>query len=535
MGLIENVFSLVTVKNVFVSLVSYVIVKIIYQIIYYRFFHPLSAFPGPFWASVTRLWIARENLKEREYLTVYNLSKKYGPVVRITPTLLLVSDHSKLPDIYHRNADKTGHYITGSFGETESLFNMRSHRTHALFRKRVAGPYSFTNIKRMEPLIDERIREWSKKLDETFVKSREAFDFSWWAVYMTYDIISEIGFGAPFGFIEKGEDIGGLIQGFHDGLPAFGLLARLHPFTSWLKTTLFKKYLVATPQDNSGIGVLMRFRDALIDERIDEIKDGKSVDRVDLLQGLLEARTDDNRPLDLEYIRAEVLLVLLAGADTTGTAFQAMIQFLLSSPKAYERMIEEIDASSSKGLLSDIPQYDEVIQHLPFFVGCVKETMRLCPSAPNIFPRYVTEPGIELYGKFVPAGTEISCNPYLVHRDLALYGEDAEEFKPERWLDLEKAKQYNKYNFAFGYGSRVCLGRDIAMMELFKAPLQFFRSYKLETVKGKPEAQFVVKGGVGYWRDVWLTISKRPKVKEENDIKISDHLLFSAQELASDR
>lgn len=65
---------------------------------------------------------------------------KLGPVVRITPTLLLVSDHSKLPEIYHRNADKTGHYITGSFGETESLFNMRSHKTHALFRKHIAGP-----------------------------------------------------------------------------------------------------------------------------------------------------------------------------------------------------------------------------------------------------------------------------------------------------------------------------------------------------------------------------------------------------------
>lgn len=39
-----------------------------------------------------------------------------GTVVRITPTLLLVSDHSKFPKIYHRNADKTGPYITGSFG-----------------------------------------------------------------------------------------------------------------------------------------------------------------------------------------------------------------------------------------------------------------------------------------------------------------------------------------------------------------------------------------------------------------------------------
>ncbi|KAJ5682561.1 hypothetical protein N7462_005726 [Penicillium macrosclerotiorum] len=515
MGFIENILSLVTVTNIFLSLIAYVVLKFVFQIVHYRFFHPLAKFPGPFWASVTRLWIAKQNLQETEYLTVYNLAKEYGPVVRITPTLLLVSDHTKLPEIYHRNADKTGHYITGSFGETESLFNMRAHKTHAVFRKHIAGSYSFTNIKKMEQLVDMRIEEWNTKLDETFAKTGKPFDFAWWAVYMAYDIISEIGFGAPFGFIEKGEDIGGLIQGFHDGLPAFGMLARLHPFTSWMKTTFMKKYLVATPQDDSGIGVLMRFRDRLIDERVDTIKNGKKIDRIDLLQTFIEARTEEGKPLDLEYIRAEVLLVLLAGADTTGTAFQAMIQFLLSHPEAYDRMMEEIDNASRNGLLSDMPQYDEVLEHLPFYVGCVKETMRLCPSAPNIFPRYVSEPGLDLYGKFAPPGTEISCNPYLVHRDPALYGEDAEEFKPERWLDAEKAKLYNKYNFAFGYGSRVCLGRDIAMMELFKGPLQFFRSYKPEAVKDKPEAKFMVKGGVGYWRDVWLTISKRPQVKPQ--------------------
>lgn len=289
---------------------------------------------------------------------------------------------------------------------------------------------------------------------------------------MAYDVISEVGFGRAFGFVEQGQDVGGLIQGFHDGLPAFGLLARLHPFTSWIKTTFLKKYLVATPTDDSGIGVLMRFRDKLISERIQHIEEGKNLNRVDLLQTFLDARKEDDKPLDIEYIRAEVLLVLLAGADTTGTAFQAMIQYLLTNLKAYNRMVDEIDTAFSKNLISDMPQHDEVVEHLPYYTACVRETMRLCPSAPNIFPRYVSEPGMDLHGKFAPAGTEISCNPYIVHRDPALYGEDAEEFKPERWLDPEKAKLYHKYNFGFGFGARVCLGKDIALMELFKGPLQ---------------------------------------------------------------
>jgi hypothetical protein len=94
---------------------------------------------------------------------------------------------------------------------------------------------------------------------------------------VAHGVISEIGFEAPLGFIEQGKDVEGLIQGFHGGLPAFGLLARLHPFTRWVKATFLKKYLVAKLEDNTGIGVLMRFRDRLIDQRLREVAEGKDV------------------------------------------------------------------------------------------------------------------------------------------------------------------------------------------------------------------------------------------------------------------
>jgi cytochrome P450 len=302
---------------------------------------------------------------------------------------------------------------------------------------------------------------------------------------MAYDIISEVGFGAPFGFVEKGEDVGGLIQGFHDGLSAFGLLARLHPFTSWVKTTFLKRYLVAKPEDDSGIGVLMRFRDSLIERRLEDLKQNKDIGRIDLLQTFLEARTEDGQPLTMDYIKAEILLVLLAGADTTGTVFQAMIHYLLTHQEVYERMMEEVDTAVRKGLISaDTPQYTEVLEHLPFFVACVRETLRMCPPAPNIFPRYVSEPGLDLYGKIAPPGTEVSGNPWIMHRDEKVFGENAEEFNPDRWMNPERAKLMNKYLFTFGYGARGCLGRDIAMMELFKGPLQVSPPQEVSFARG---------------------------------------------------
>ena len=102
---------------------------------------------------------------------------------------------------------------------------------------------------------------------------------------MTYDVISDIGFGGPLGFIEQGRDVEGLIQGFRDSLPLFGLMWSLYPFTRWIKTTwIGTKYLVSKPEDSSGAGILMRFRDRLLTERINDMENGKSRERVDLLQ-----------------------------------------------------------------------------------------------------------------------------------------------------------------------------------------------------------------------------------------------------------
>ncbi|EDP48503.1 cytochrome P450 monooxygenase, putative [Aspergillus fumigatus A1163] len=499
MGLREEILARLTLSHVVLGLVAYVLLKFVYQIVYYHFFHPLSVFPGPFWGGVTRLWIAWHNLRETELPTVYALTKKYAtrPNCRTSTIATPTRQDTTSPEVLARRS----HCSTCDRIRRTQLFESTW---------RDLPQYSFTNVKKMEPLVDIRIQHWIDKLNEKFAQTGEIFDFSWWAVYMAYDIISEIGFGAPFGFVEQGQDVGGLIQGFHDGLPAFGLLARLHPFTSWMKTTFMKKYLVATPQDDSGIGVLMRFRDRLIDQRFRELEAKKDIGRIDLLQTFIEARTEDGSPLDMEYLKAEVLLVLLAGADTTGTVFQALVHFLLTHRDAYRRLMEEIDAATAQGLISDpVPQYDEIVEHLPYYVACVRETLRLNPPAPNIFPRYVSEPGMDLYGKFAPAGTEISGNPWIMQRDKKLYGEDAEEFKPERWLDAERAKRYNKYSFTFGYGARVCLGRDIAMMELYKGPLQFFRRYHVQTVTDKPKARFVIKGGVGFYRDVWVTIDRR--------------------------
>lgn len=220
------------------------------------------------------------------------------------------------------------------------------------------------------------------------------------------------------------------------------------------------------------MGVLIRFRDKLIDKRQADLKIGKPVERTDFLQTFIDARIEDDMPLPDQVIRAELLIVLIAGANTVASVFQAFIQYIVMNPDMHKRLTQEIDSAIQKGLISKTPRYGEVTQHLPYYSACLYESMRLSPPSSTIFPRYVSDPVTDICGKFVPPGTEVSANAWILHRDRKLYGEYVEEFIPERWLDPERAKLYKKYNLTFVYGARGCLGKDIALMELFKAPLQ---------------------------------------------------------------
>ena len=215
---------------------------------------------------------------------------------------------------------------------------------------------------------------------------------------------------------------------------------------------------------------ILKYRDRLLEERLCS---PKTHHKGDFLDNILASKNEDGTPISIEEVKVEGFVLLVAASDTMASFFCGFMRHVLESPYVYEKMMEEIDDFDRRGLLSSpVPTFDEV-KEMPFFVACFRETLRLYPSTPFIIPRYVSEGGISLYRQYVPAGTEIGANPYITNRDQNVFGEDADIFRPERWLeDAEKEREMERYFFSWGYGSRGCLGKIIAQLESYITMVQ---------------------------------------------------------------
>jgi cytochrome P450 len=113
---------------------------------------------------------------------------------------------------------------------------------------------------------------------------------------------------------------------------------------------------------------------------------------------------------------------------------QSFCHLVLSSSPVYKKLVAEILDAEKSGHLSEMITYTEA-QNLPYFQACLKEAMRLRPAVGLNIQRYVPPGGAHIDREFFPGGTRASLNGWVLHRDQATFGKDADIFRPERWLE----------------------------------------------------------------------------------------------------
>jgi cytochrome P450 len=153
---------------------------------------------------------------------------------------------------------------------------------------------------------------------------------------------------------------------------------------------------------------------------------------------------------------------VMAGADTTGGTLSNILYLLMRNPDAFEKLRREIDDAWAAGNLSSPVTFQQA-QSLPYLQAVIQEAFRLEPVIGLVLPRIVPDGGAEICGRFFPSGSVVGICPSVVHRDKEIFGENADHFYPERWLqtDAERLKMMNRALLHFGTGRRTCMGKNV--------------------------------------------------------------------------
>ncbi|SJL13698.1 uncharacterized protein ARMOST_17146 [Armillaria ostoyae] len=125
-----------------------------------------------------------------------------------------------------------------------------------------------------------------------------------------------------------------------------------------------------------------------------------------------------------------------------------------------DKLHKELD----KRLDSDVATAERV-KNLSCLQAVINEGLRLHSTMALGLPRVAPEGRMMILGNYFPGGTIISVPTYTIHRDPAVFGDDVEEFRPERWFECNSAGLLKAF-IPFSVGPRACIGRNLANLKL---------------------------------------------------------------------
>lgn len=140
---------------------------------------------------------------------------------------------------------------------------------------------------------------------------------------------------------------------------------------------------------------------------------------------------------------------------------------IITNPNVYSKLRAEIAGTHYSEPI--IP--DSIGRDLPYLQAVIKEGLRIFPPVAGLMSKQVPPQGDTWKGQFIPGGTKVGYCAWGIFRREDIWGSDAGEFRPERWLesDPEKLKEMEgALELIFSYGRWQCLGRPVALMELNK-------------------------------------------------------------------
>lgn len=335
----------------------------------------------------------------------------------------------------------------------------------------IIAQYSGRENHDLEAAVDARVQEFVQLIRSKYISTEQQIvpmERAKKVQYFTLDVISSVGLGRSFGMLLSDRDSQDFIKSSEEGLYMASVFMALG--LSWLAHVPWVgRILAPSPKDPTGFGKMIATCFRYVDHRAADPTD----DRSDMLASFIR------HGIIGDELRTEAAEQVLAGSDTTSSAISGVFLHLMANPRVQRNLQREIDEAVQSGDSSHLSA-SGIIPHerarqLPYLQAVIREGMRVRPPVVNIFSRNVPPGGdtvtVDGQSVFIPGDTCIGYSAGAMHHDKALYGDDAQSFRPERWFekDVEKLVAMTRTNdLIFGDGKWQCLGKPVAMIELGK-------------------------------------------------------------------
>ncbi|KAG2238676.1 hypothetical protein Bca52824_092070 [Brassica carinata] len=207
-------------------------------------------------------------------------------------------------------------------------------------------------------------------------------------------------------------------------------------------------------------------------------------------QGVLngEARYSHKllKPSDDKFLRDTILAFILAGRDTTASALSWFFWLLSENPIVVAKIRQEI-------IDNDLPRTtgngQENLDKLMYLQGALFEATRLYPPV-SFGRKSPVKSDVLPSGHKVDANSKIIICLYALGRMRAVWGEDALQFKPERWITENGSLRHEPSSkfIAFNSGPRTCLGKHLAITQMKMVVVEILQNYEVKVIKENPKS-----------------------------------------------
>ena len=421
-------------------------------------------------------------------LTLYGLFHS-GPLVFVTnPEAMMEMLNARSYDWHKPRTDAT--FLKRILGNGLVTAEDQAHKS---MRKSVAPAFVGKHIRDLVPLFFEKGRAFADVLAGKISCDDRVIEMMAQTSRVTLDIIGSAGIGADLDTIHNDDNyMANLYETITNEdrgpiVPFFLIMVFVPPFlVERMYGTKYAKVARAIRELRVEIGKLVAAKKASADT-------AKQKDIVAII--MRSGEFSD------EYLCDQLLTFFAAGHDTTASALTWTLYVLSRHPKEQERLREECKRVVGSQTTMDA----DLLDRLPYLSAVCDEMLRLYPPVPLTARTAVVNTKIK--EARIPKGTIGIVSLWSLNRSPQLWGSDAGDFRPERWLDSEKGRASERSEKAalggakdthafstFLYGPRSCIGQSFARSEVKCLLLALILRFRFELAD--PDAEVVVSGFV---------------------------------------